>query len=69
VNLFRLFGIAPLPLHWTYETQRDLEEAFDAAAKLLKQMLAIFEPEITRLQTASRRKVEEFEGPRKLRLG
>jgi hypothetical protein len=64
LNLFRLFGFAPLPLQWTYETPADLEEALASAAKLLKQVLAIFAPEMTRLQNVNRRRLEEFEGPR-----
>jgi hypothetical protein len=53
-------------LQWTYETPSDLDEALASAAKLLKQVLAVFEPEMTRLQSASQRKLEEFEGPRKV---
>jgi len=66
VNLFRLFGIAPLPLEWTYETPKDLEDALEGAAKLLKQVLAIFEPQMACLQDAHRRKLSEFAGPRRL---
>jgi len=45
VSLFRLFGIWPLPMQWTYHTEADLHEALKGAAKLLHLVLSIFEPE------------------------
>jgi hypothetical protein len=66
VNLFRLFGIAPLPMQWTYHTEADLREALHGAAALLKQVLAIFEPEAAKMQRAPERSIEEFEGPREV---
>jgi hypothetical protein len=64
VNLFRLFGIAPLPMQWTYYTEADLREALQGAAVLVKQVLAIFEPEAMKMRRAHERSVEEFAGPR-----
>jgi hypothetical protein len=66
VNLFRLFGIAPLPMQWTYHTEADLREALHGAAALLKQVLAIFEPEAAKMQRAHERSIDEFEGPREI---
>jgi len=66
VNLFRLFGVAPLPMQWTYFTEADLHEALRGAATLLKQVLAIFEPEAAKMQHAHQRSIEEFEGPREV---
>ena len=66
VNLFRLFGIAPLPMQWTYYTEADLQEALRGAAVLAKQVLAIFEPEATKMQRAHKRSIEEFAGPREV---
>jgi hypothetical protein len=66
VNLFHLFGIAPLPMRWTYYTEADLQEALRGAAPLLKRVLAVFEPEATKLQHAYKRSIEEFEGPREV---
>lgn len=66
VNLFRLFGISPLPMRWTYYTEADLGDALRGAAKLLKEVLAIFEPEAMRMRLAHARRIEEFEGPREV---
>ncbi len=66
VNLFRLFGIAPLPMQWTYHTEADLHEALRGAATLVKQVLAIFEPEAAKMQHAHERSLEEFAGPREV---
>ena len=66
VNLFRLFGIAPLPMQWTYYTEADLHEALHGAAKLVKQVLAIFEPEAMKMQRAHERSMADFEGPREV---
>ncbi len=66
VNLFRLFGIAPLGLKWTYYTEADLREALQGAAALVKEVLAIFEPEAALMRDAHRRKLEEFVGPREV---
>ena len=66
VNLFHLFGIAPLPMQWTYYTEADLQEALQGAATLVKQVLAIFEPEAMNMQRAHERRLDEFEGPREV---
>jgi hypothetical protein len=66
VNLFHLFGIAPLPMQWTYYTEADLQEALRGAAVLVKQVLAIFEPEAMKMQRAHERRLDEFEGPREI---
>jgi hypothetical protein len=66
VNLFHLFGIAPLPMQWTYYKEADLREALRGAAPLVKQVLAIFELEAMKLQRAYERGLEEFEGPRQI---
>jgi hypothetical protein len=64
VNLFRLFGFAPLPMQWTYYTEADLHEALRSAAALVKQVLPIFESEAIAMQRAYQRSIGEFEGPR-----
>ena len=66
VNLFRLFGVAPLPMQWTYHAEADLNEALKGAATLVKQVLAIFEQEAAQMRSAHERSVEEFEGPREV---
>jgi len=66
INLFRLFGIAPLPMQWTYYTEAELREALGGAAALVKQALAIFEPEAMKMQRAHERSIGEFEGPREV---
>jgi len=66
VNVFRLFGIWPLPMQWTYHTETDLHEALKGAATLLHRVLAIFEPEAAPLGKASERRIEEFDGPREI---
>ena len=66
VNLFRLFGIAPLPMQWTYRTEADLAEALKGAATLVKRVQAIFEAEAAQMRNAHERTVEEFEGPREV---
>jgi hypothetical protein len=64
VNLFQLFGIGPLPMQWTYYTEADLREALRGAAVLVKQVLAIFEPEAAKMRRGH--SIEEFAGPREL---
>jgi hypothetical protein len=64
VNLFQLFGIGPLPMQWTYYTEADLREALRGAAVLVKQVLAIFEPEAAKMRGGH--SIEEFAGPREL---
>lgn len=66
VNVWRLFGIWPLPMQWTYHTEADLREALKGAALLLHRVLAIFEPEAALMRKASERRIEEFEGPREV---
>jgi len=66
LNLFRLFGVGPLPMQWTYFTEKDLEGALAGAAKLLRQVLAVFEPEAAQMQHAHKRRVEDFAGPREV---
>jgi hypothetical protein len=66
VNLFHLFGIAPLPMQWTYYTEADLREALQGAATLVKRVLAIFEAQAVKMQRAHERSIEEFAGPRKV---
>lgn len=66
VNLFRLFGIWPLPMQWTYRTEADLHAAWKGASALLHRVLAIFEPEAALMGKASERRLEEFEGPREV---
>lgn len=66
VNLFQFFGIGPLPMQWTYHTEADLREALAACSRLVKQVLAIFEPEAAKMQHAYRRSLTEFTGPRQL---
>jgi hypothetical protein len=66
VNLFRLFGIAPLPMQWTYYTEADLREALRGAETLVKQVLAIFEAEAVKMPHAHERSLEEFAGPREI---
>ena len=66
VNVFRLFGIWPLPMQWTYHTEADLREALKGAALLLHRVVAIFEPETALMRKASERRIEEFEGPREV---
>ncbi len=66
VNVFRLFGIWPLPMQWTYHTETDLREALKGAAALLHRVLAIFEPEAALMGKATERRLEEFEGPREV---
>jgi hypothetical protein len=65
-NLFRLFGIGPLPLKWTYFTEEDLRKALSGAAILIKQVLGIFEPASRAMQHAHERPIESFAGPREL---
>jgi len=66
LNLFRLFGIGPLPMKWTYFTETDLREALDGAAVLLRQVLAAFEPEAAQMGRAHERRLAEFAGPREV---
>ncbi|SRR6266436_415777 len=66
VSLFRLFGIWPLPMQWTYHTEADLHEALKGAAKLLHLVLSIFEPEAALMGKAYERRIEEFEGSRRV---
>jgi hypothetical protein len=66
LNLFRLFGIGPLPMQWTYYTEVDLQEAFAGAAILLRQVLTIFEAEAAEMGRAHERRVAEFAGPREV---
>ena len=66
VNLFEFFGIAPLPLQWTYATESDLVEALAACAGVTQRVLGIFEPAALRMQDAYKRKLEEFSGPREV---
>jgi hypothetical protein len=66
LNLFRLFGIAPLPMKWTYFSERDLQEALKAAAVLLRQVLVVFEAEAAQMGRAHERRVAEFAGPREV---
>jgi len=53
-------------MQWTYYTEADLQEALRGAAVLAKQVLAIFEPEATKMQRAHKRSIEEFAGPREV---
>jgi hypothetical protein len=53
-------------MQWTYYTEADLRDALYGAAALVKQVLAIFEPDAMKMQTAYRRSIEEFGGPRNL---
>jgi hypothetical protein len=66
VNLFELFGIAPLPLQWAYATEADLVEALAACADVTRGVLGIFEPAVLPMQNAYKRKLEEFSGPREV---
>lgn len=65
-GLFRLFGIGPLAMKWTYHTEADLREALDGAAILLKKVLPLFESDAARMQDAHKRKPDEFAGPREI---
>ena len=64
VNLFKFFGIGPLPMQWTYSTAAELEEALQSCSQLLMQILAQFEPEALAMREAYRRPLGEFQGPR-----
>jgi len=66
VNLFHLFGLWPLPMQWTYQTEADLREALGACALLVNRVLAIFEHEAVNFQHAYQRSLGEFAGPRQL---
>ena len=65
-NLFRFFGIGPLPMLWTYRTESDLREALAACAAITKKVLRLFEPEAAKIRSAYQRSPEEFAGPREL---
>jgi hypothetical protein len=66
-SMFELFQVGPLPLQWVYFTEADLEEALDGARKLLAGVLPVLEEEVRRsLSTILSRRVDEFEGPRRL---
>jgi hypothetical protein len=66
LNLFRLFGIGPLPMKWTYFTEADLREALSAAAILLRKVLEVFEAEAAQMGRAHERRLSEFAGPREV---
>jgi hypothetical protein len=66
LNLFRLFGIGPLPMKWTYFSEGDLQEALKGAAVLLRQVLAVFEMEAAQMGSAHQRRLAEFPGPREV---
>jgi hypothetical protein len=66
LNLFRLFGIGPLPMKWTYFTEADLREALNAAAILLRKVLEVFETEAAQMGRAHERRLSEFAGPREV---
>jgi hypothetical protein len=65
-NLFELFGIAPLPLQWTFVTEADLLEALAACADVTRRVLAIFEPAALGMQNVHLRTLDEFSGPREV---
>jgi hypothetical protein len=66
LNLFRLFGIGPLPMKWTYFTEADLREALNASAILLRKVLEEFETETAQMGSAHERRLSEFAGPREV---
>jgi hypothetical protein len=66
LNLFRLFGIAPIPMKWRYFSEADLQEALAGAAVLLRRVLSVFEAEAAQMGRAHERRLADFEGPREL---
>jgi hypothetical protein len=52
VNLFRLFGVGPLPMQWPYRTDSDLRKALEGCAAITRKVLAVFEPEAVMMQDA-----------------
>lgn len=66
VSLFRLFGIGPLPMQWTYRTESDLHEALEGCAAITQKALSVFEPEAVKMQHAYKHSLDEFDGVRAL---
>jgi hypothetical protein len=66
VQLSRLYGIAPLPFQWTFDSAKDLSEAFSAATQLLRPVLELLEAEAPKLASAHLCQLSEFAGPRHL---
>jgi len=66
IDLFRLFGIAPVPLVFSYQSGDELSDAFASATRLLRPALELLEAQLPSLAAAYARPLSEFAGPRML---
>jgi hypothetical protein len=66
IDLFRLFGIAPVPLVFSYRSGDELSDAFASATRLLRPALELLEAQLPSLAAAHARPLSEFAGPRML---